>query len=113
MQHDISPLITQGLFGLGGAVVTGIFGLFSGEHFGKKKGRIEGEEKVHADFVHALESAASTIISELKVQIEKSQAHEAECVEKLATVEAQIARLMSLGVPPYRPDEMRNVEGGT
>lgn len=101
--HGIPPVaIANGVFSIAAAVVTGILSWRGGEKTGK--------EKVYADYVEAIERAAKTVIDRMDKQLKRSEEHEAACVEELNTVKAQIAELMSLGIPPYRPGSTGNLD---
>lgn len=113
LHHDFNPIIANGLFTLGAAAVSGLLGMVTG----KRKGRIEGEEKVHADYINAIQGAASDVIQELRELVSRSEAREAECVTELAAVKAkqaafdaqqaalraQIESLMSGPIASYSP----------
>lgn len=108
---DLPPVVANGLFTLGAAALTGLIGMITGKH----KGRIEGEEKVHADYINAIQGAASHVIEELRDLVSRSEAREAECVTELGAVKdkqaayeaqqsalrAQIEALMSGPVATY------------
>lgn len=94
LHHALTPLppiVINGLFTIGAAAVSGAFSWLGGKHEGKRKGRIEGEEKVHADYINAIQGAASHVIEELRDLVSRSEAREAECVTELASVKAKQA----------------------
>lgn len=100
MHHEIPTYLANGLFTLGAAGVSGVLSWFGGDKSGKSK--------VRADFVSEIERASTVVLTRVERQLEKAEAREAECLSQhqecvgtLNTMKAQIAELMSLGVPSY------------
>lgn len=100
--HEIPPIITNGLFTIGAAMISGMLAWRNGDK--------SGQEKVHANYVAAIQSASADVIAELRTVITEAKAHEAECIGKLNAVEAQISELMRDPVKIYRPGSTASME---
>lgn len=109
MLYAIPAIVTQGFLAALPALVTGVLGWRGGEKLGK--------EKVHADYINAIQGAASSVISELRTEISNSRLHEEECVKALSGVradaeemKAKIDEWMRGPTAIYRPGSTENME---